>query len=207
MKYLYDISSAECVGDSLGKINYNFLSLDNGICQLSSLFFFDQYNLYTQLTELSAKMSNLNIIGKAFEIGSIYKETYTAVNLLSSYWSKREITIQYPVNVLQDVNDGVKRYYVDSSNTKESDIVNVALNYLNSNFPAKAYLSNFIFNVCFLMYSNDGNFTRTETGPYQMYPISQYWTVSFVKDDVYVKRSKTIKFKNISNTWIYIGSS
>ena len=203
MYYLYDIAKEECVGDALGKINYDFLTIDNNICQLSSLYFLETPNVYSEFLELSARFDLLNVIGDAFNLGAIYKQVYNAVSLLSSYWLTQEITIQYPINFIDDINENIKIYYLDSS-TSDSVLITAAKNYLNTNFPANLHYNNFVINVSFLLYSNDGDFTQTISAPVQEYPISQYWEATFRKDDIYVTRSKNIKFQNISNTWIYM---
>ena len=42
-----EIYREDCVGDSSGKHNYNLLSLDTTICNLSSQFFISNNNFYT----------------------------------------------------------------------------------------------------------------------------------------------------------------
>ena len=60
MNYIYDINEYECVGDSLGKINYNFLYLESQLCQLSSRYFDDGY--FTAFNKLSSIMDIMNNI-------------------------------------------------------------------------------------------------------------------------------------------------
>lgn len=203
MNYLYNIAKEECVGDALGKFNYNFLTTDNNICQLSSLYFLDNPNLYTEFLELSSKFDILNIVGDAYNSIAIYNQVYTAVSLLSSYWLSQEITIQYPINFIQDVNQSIKIYYLDNSSTNDNLLKNAAKNYLDTNFPANAHYKNFTINVSFVLYSSNGNFTQSVINPNKPYPISQYWEATFIKDDVHITRSRNVKFKNISNTWVY----
>ena len=204
MNYLYDIAKEECVGDALGKINYDFLTIDTNICELSSLYFLSNPNVYTEFLDLSARFATLDIIGEIFNLGAIYKQVYNAVSLLSSYWLKQEITIQYPINFIQDSYENIKMYYLDG--TTDTVLINAAKNYLNTNFPASLHYKNFIINVSFVLYSSNGDFTQSISAPTQAYPISQYWEAYFRKDDVCITRSRNIKFENVSNTWVYISS-
>ena len=155
--------------------------------------------------ELSAKMEMLNYVGDTFNIGSIYKQIYTATNLLSSYWVKQEVTIQYPINFVSDVNSNITNFYIDNL-TSDSTLIEVARNYLNQNFPARNHYKNFIMNISFLLYSSIGNFSQSVTDYGRYNPISNYWGVAFRKDDVYITRSRNIKFKNISDTWVFMGT-
>jgi len=204
MKYLHNIDSAETAGDSLGKINYNFLVADSLMCDLSSFYTKGDNNAYTILSEISSKVDNLNIVADYFDQPTKYKETYTAVSLLSSYWSVQQMTIQYPINFISDGYDSIKKYYIDNASTPDSILVNAGLNYLNINFPAYLYSNNTIMNVCFLIYSNDGAFAESIYIYPQTLPILINWAVTFTKADVYVKKSKTIRFKKMSNnTWLF----
>lgn len=208
MNYVYEINDYDCVGDSLGKYNYNFLNIDTNICKISSLFFLDNPNIYTEFTDFVNISSALITVGNAYNIVSIYKEMFTAVSLLSSYWNTPEISVQYPTNFISDSNISLKNYYLYSgtpnisSDGSNTNLISVAQIYINRNFPVSEYLTGSIVNISFLLYSNNGNFITTVNGPFKNYPISQKWNVNFIKNDVYVAHSPIFKFEKVSNVWV-----
>ena len=57
---VYNISLNDCVGDSVSKHNYNVLSLDTAICNLSSAFFNVQNNYLSIFSDLCANIENFN---------------------------------------------------------------------------------------------------------------------------------------------------
>ena len=56
------INPEECVGDSLAKHNFNFLSLDSVTCNLSSLFFSKLNNSIPLNNTFNDFSSNINYV-------------------------------------------------------------------------------------------------------------------------------------------------
>lgn len=201
MEYVYNIENYECVGDSLGKINYNFYELNNNLCALSANYFFNSPNIFTIFSELSSKITNLNIIGDVFNFAEIHKQIYTATKLLSSYWCTQEVTIQYPVNFLADGYDGVQNYYL--WNISNQTLINVAKNYLDANFPASRFFNGYKMNVSFILYSNSGTFQNSENSETAL-PVVRRWYITFVKNDVHVTNNKNVKFECVDKRWVFV---
>jgi len=200
MNYTYEILDYECVGDSLGKYNYNFINLDDKLCGVSSIFFLDNPNIYKEFNDFLNISESLINIGNVYNDVSGYKEAFTAVTLLSSYWNTPEITVQYPINFVSDSNVSLKNYYLDT--IADQNLSLIAQTYINANFPVSEYLPKSIVNISFLLYSSSGEFISTVDGPYQDYPRSQYWIVDFTKNDVYIVKSKNFKFEMVSDVWV-----
>jgi hypothetical protein len=201
-KLINNINLSDCVGDSLGKINYNVLSLDTAMCNLSSLFFNDpeNYNLY--FSDLNQNIQNFNTFADYFEYPTDFNKYTTATKYLSSYWNKNEITFTFPVNLYQ--GDDNIRIYVDT-NYPTQTLNNFGLNKLNSKYPAKNFLPNTIANVIFLLYSNNTAQTSVITTFSEIGTSDKIFNIRCRKDDVYIKEIKLSKYKIDPTTkiWTY----
>jgi hypothetical protein len=140
-----EIKREECVGDSIAKHNYNLLSLDTNICNLSSDIYKSTNNILTWFNDISASSTKYNIMAQNFSDASSkkYNINHTTIKVLSGYWNTSDFTVQFQHN----------NYYPDGNlNTSDGMAVNAytlntsldiiranALNYLNSNFPASNY--------------------------------------------------------------------
>ena len=205
MNYVYDISEYECVGDALGKINYNFLELESQICQLSSQYFEDGF--YTSFNKLSSILDNLNIVGREFASVPLYKQAYNATNLLSSYWNKNDISIIYPINleVVPNTVYSVQNYQISSVSTDQI-LIQKAQNLITQKFATEDFLNiTSIINVSFLIYANNGSYTPVTAGPFVAPPVMQYWNVILRKNDYHIEAIKTYKFEKIQDQWVNIG--
>lgn len=204
MNYLYDISEYECVGDVLGKINYNFLELENQICQLSAQYFSDGF--YTSFNRLSSIIQDLTFLGNQFSDSGIYKQTYTATKLLSSYWNKNEVSVIYPMNI--ETSDGFTQNYQISSLSTDSILIQKAKAFIDQKFASEDLLNDSsIINVSFLLYDNNGSFTPKTDGPFHNPPVMDSWNITLLKNDYYIKLVKTYVFKKVQNQWINTGKS
>ena len=99
--FTYEIFKQECVGDSLGKHNFNILSLDSGICNLSSKILTTTNNnipLMNSFADLSANIDIFNNNLPQMLNPLRFTRTYTGLNLLSAYWIRQEITVEYEFN-------------------------------------------------------------------------------------------------------------
>ena len=155
----FEINREECVGDSVGKHNYNSISLDTAICNLSSLFFKNTDNLLTWFNDISTNSVALTINANNFSNQSIirYNVTHTTINVLSSYWNTSEFTVQFEHNLYTaDGNlngpssDRINAY---TTSTPLTALINVAQNYLNNNFPVSAFNVNTRANVVMFLYN------------------------------------------------------
>jgi hypothetical protein len=172
----FNIEPYECVGDSLGKHNFNFLGLDSLICNLSSLFFStSRGNIPLLLTvrDLSSNQKSFNDNLTQMTNTFRFDRTYTGLNLLSSYWERHDTTISYP----NDRTAG--NYFVyNTSETFMPYMTATCLRHINLNYPASSYKLNAFFNVVVPVYSNlgsniisytytnlDGNSVNTPTMP------------------------------------------
>lgn len=205
MNYTYDIKPHECVGDALGKINYNFLILESQLCQLSSQYFEDGF--FTTFNKLSSIMTQMNFIGNEFSDAALYKQSYNATSLLSSYWNKNELTIQYPLNIeTLEYNTGYTTENIQiSSISTDSILIQKAQNFLNLKFRNEDLLDiSSIINVSFVLYANNGSYTPITDGPYTAPPIMQYWNITLRKNDYYIDSIKNYKFQKVQNQWVNI---
>lgn len=97
---ILNIELGDCLGDSIGKHNYNALVLDAQVCNLSSLYF-------NSSSDLSDTFSNFLSVLNIFEtLIPVFNQKQTndiittsvVTEILSSYWSNQEFTVQYPIN-------------------------------------------------------------------------------------------------------------
>ena len=95
MNYLHEIKDYECVGDALGKINYNFLEIDAKSCNIASLYYEGKNNFLEVLSNLNNNLNDLDALKRDMYSPSIFNQAYTATNLLSSYWGKHEFSVYY----------------------------------------------------------------------------------------------------------------
>jgi hypothetical protein len=90
---IYPLELNDNVGDSLGKINYNFLNINASLCNLKTNYKGD----VDKLKKLEKLMDRLDAVIGQMDYDDLQK-MYTTVNLLSSYWDKTEFSVQYPFN-------------------------------------------------------------------------------------------------------------
>ena len=157
MLYNHKIYEDDAVGNSLGKLNYNFLSTDIQTCNLMSKFFEGDDSIFTNFLKFSSMFINIiDFIDIFDEYNVLYQQSYTATNLLSSYWDKREITIQYPINFLSDSRNNIKDFYLKTSDN--NTLIETAKTYLNKNFAISDFKEGDIVNVQFLLYNSTSDF-------------------------------------------------
>lgn len=195
----YDIKIDECVGDSVSKHNYNLLSLDTAICNLSSLFFNDQSNYYSEFLDLSSNINAFNSFANVFFDPIKLNKATSATRSLSSYWNRHEITLTFPINVYEIGAFKQVKSYVDPTTTQES-LTQYGLNLLNNRYPVANFLKGSIANVVFLLYSNIGKMTTERT---QIFTITnRIFNVTNRKDDVHITGITIIKYQiNPSSQW------
>lgn len=196
---VYNISLNDCVGDSVSKHNYNVLSLDTAICNLSSAFFNVQNNYLSIFSDLCANIENFNNFANTFYEPSNITESSTATKYLSSYWQRNEITVTYPVNIYN--LDGATKYYIDD-NVPDETLKQYALTFLNRNYPSSNFIPKTIVNVVFLLFSNTGRLSQTETSRFGV--TNKIFNVIQRKEDVYIAKIKVLKYNNSNRrVWTY----
>lgn len=155
----FEINRQECVGDSIGKHNYNSMSLDTAICNLSSLMFTNTDNLLTWFNDISTNSVALKNNANDFSNKTIirYNVTHTTINVLSSYWNTSEFTVQFEHNLytadgnLNGPSSNPINAYTTS--TPLTALISVTQKYLNNNFPVSAFNTNTRANVIVFLYN------------------------------------------------------
>ena len=163
---IVEIDMQGCVGDTVGKINYNSLALDTTVCNLSSLFYTNNINLIkisNDLSSLTEQYSSLGILDKfTTDYKNLFLEATTTVNLLSSFWGNFEFSIQIPINAVSLPTSDLSILAPTLSTTNNIDEVYNLVNgklkvlsesHLNVNYPIKNYPNNTVVNVCFFLYN------------------------------------------------------
>jgi hypothetical protein len=204
-----EIYREECVGDSVGKHNYNLMSLDTNICNLSSQYFTapnNYYQVFSDFIKTSAlfiQMSNL------FYDPNRYNIATATVNLLSAYWTKHEFSVHYPLNISLLNQVLISCPTVNQVNT---NLISMAKSYLKTNYPANKYTINTYANVIFFLYNNPSNpsnpndLISKNLSPEYSYNVRHMYA-SFFKNDVHLKNGKIFKFINDgSNNWVYVST-
>lgn len=195
-----EILDTDCIGDSVAKQNYNLLSLDTNICNLSSLFFegFDSYyNVFSDFISYSAAfvqfISSLDIDRN--------NTVYTAVNLLSSYWNSHEFFIYYPFNTY--INDNTPANSISVNQTNQS-LISLANSYLNNTNPPYYFPEGTIANVVFSLYNvplnpnNPDDLVTSNISPSFSFTVRNMYG-KYKKQDVFFKNNKIIKFYRSSD--------
>lgn len=182
MTKLIDLS--DCVGDSLAKHNYNFLSLDQNICNLSSRFFNVDDNFYTIFKDLCANIDNFNEFADIFEFPIGINESKTATSYLSSYWQKKELNLTFPLNIWD--GDDFQIQYLDE-NTPDSALKSWGQAQLTRKYPPINFPDTSHANVCFLLYSNIGKvYDPVETSTTQLASNITPKITTYVRDGEYM---------------------
>jgi hypothetical protein len=221
------IDIQDCVGDSLGKHNYNTLVLDTTVCNLSSLLYSDIINVSNIFKGLSSIIVSYDSLIKKYNETKVNKITLASstVNLLSSFWDNYEFSVLYPLNALSLSNENLtilapilSNVNIDSvSRMAESTLKNFANSYLQekfdiSNFQENAQVS---INVTFFVYNvmpnladttvND-TLTRITYSPESFFDYNRrLLTYNFKRDNTHFTTGVILKFYLQNNRWNYAG--
>jgi len=143
----FEIQPTDCVGDSVGKHNYNILAIDTLNCNISSECFLGSDSILTWFNELSAFIPQLNWLATNFSTQAIssYELNHNIINTLSSYWDTSEFTVMYEYNIYTP--DGINNNIILDSVTPTSNYISTnfstlstrMLDYLSTKFPANSY--------------------------------------------------------------------
>jgi hypothetical protein len=226
------INVDDCVGDSLGKHNYNALVLDTNICNLSGTYFNDPNNVNTILYSLSSYINNFMMLADIFDESKLERMLLasTRVKMLSSYWNKHEFTVQYPVNGSAYPDDTGNPLPINApalSATDEqsiNDIIykklnNLGKSYLLNNFQLKNYQDGTIINLVFLLYNLTPSQVSVDFVPSPETPDPSYLIVAdygpaftytnresyanFTRDNIYLTQTLTLRYIKQNNDWNY----
>lgn len=160
----YEIFNQECVGDSLGKHNFNFLSLDSVLCNLSSLMLTTTNNntpLFSVFYDFSSnkKIFDDNLKLSLNELS--FERAYNGILLLSSYWMKQELTVVYEFNK-SNIGDQVQDFFINvNTPTFISELTSRGLDYIEDNYPTVNFNENAKINLVTPIYENDGSIVKT----------------------------------------------
>jgi hypothetical protein len=222
------IDQQDCLGDSLGKHNYNALVLDTSICNLSSLIYNQSNNVSTVFNTLSFLLDSYKYLFSVYNDDKLYKILIasTTVNLLSSFWGNYTFSVQYPINSISLSNENLSIFapILSSVNvqnleiTIESTLKNLASVYLHENYPPNNFSDNTIVNVVFFLYnliptvndsSNETNDSLTTVSYLSGINSFNYNTrivyPTFTRDNVHFTSGIILKYYIKNNIWNYNG--
>lgn len=204
-----EIYRDECVGDSVGKHNYNLMSLDTNICNLSSQYFNipeSYYNVFSDFISNSALFMQMYDL---FYDPNRYNMATATVNLLSAFWAKHEFSVHYPLNISVLNNLAIT---CPTINQADSSLISLAKSYLKTNYPASNYNKYTYVNVIFFLYNVPSNprdpndLISKNFSPELSYNVRHMYA-SFLRTDVHLRNGKIFKFSNDGlGNWIYLSS-
>jgi hypothetical protein len=207
-----NIDINDSVGDSVGKHNYNVLSLDTTICNLSSIFYNNDSNLLNIFNNFSSLVSNYKTLSASYteaKVDNILR-AITTVNVLSAAWSHLEFSVLYPI----DANRSP--LVLKSTNTKDIDnfvdakLKHVGQSWLTTNYSTKDYPQNTIIDLTFFPYSyapnikNSDHLLATAKSPKSFGYWDRLMNVNLSRESVYISQAIIVQFQNINNVWTYV---
>lgn len=206
-KITFEIQKNECVGDSIAKHNYNVLSIDAKVCNLSSSFFnitdnykkyFDDYVSYIpELTAAYGEYNNKSIYR--------YKIADATVKTMSPYWNKHEFTVQLNTNISLNFNTNqIGNYLRSDFNT----LCSACFNYLNYNYPASSFMDPTTAHVIGFFFSsiqpNINSHVTVNALPTEFSENERTMNVYFNKQSINLMGMYIFSFTNsiIKNSWL-----
>jgi hypothetical protein len=201
-----EIFREDCVGDSSGKHNYNIMSLDTNVCNISSEYFFITNNINYVLTELESNVEKYIQAANIFQNPAKFNQVSAAVNLLSSYWQKHEFSVHYPLNI--SVLYGDTTVSCPTVNQLNEKLISLARTFLNKNYPANSFENDTKANVLFFLYNVPVNpkdpkdLITSKTSPEFSYNVRHMYA-EFIKQDVHLGNGKILRFANINKNWAF----
>lgn len=174
----FEIDRYECVGDSVGKHNFNALSLDTVICNLSSEIFNKENNILSTFKDISSWRNRYDLMSNKFnsDIALRYNMNTTTINLLSAYWDTYEFTVQYEYNMYtpdMPNNSGLtypNPHYADGTkidaytiDTSVETLLNTAYTYLSTYLSPNLFTSGTRVNVNMFLHNTTDASILTNT--------------------------------------------
>lgn len=198
-----EIFREDCVGDSSGKHNYNLLSLDTNICNISSQYFIVPNNINSIFNNFIENAPRFSQVVDLFLDPKRFNLVSASVNLLSSYWTKHEFSVHYPLNISLLQNMTVS---CPTVNQLDEKLISSAKTYLNQNYSAKNFEENTYANVIFFLYNvpvkptDPNDLITSKTSPEFSFNVRHMYA-EFIKQDVSLGNGKIFKFKNVDKKW------
>jgi hypothetical protein len=223
---ILNINPDECVGDSVGKHNYNALALDTTLCNLSSLFYVNEINVSKAIYDLESLVFNYYGLRYEYtlEYANEFKKAATIVNLLSSFWGNYEFSISLPINTVSLNNQDIYLLTPVLSTLNENNVSRIAsttLKYiseieLNNNYSPLKYPNYTIINVNVLLYNlaptikdqnnNVDPLIKIKYSPTQSYNYTnRVINAAYSRDTVYVSTGLILRFYVKDKKWNYMG--
>jgi hypothetical protein len=221
------IDLQDCIGDSLGKHNYNALVLDTTICNLSSLMYNNINSMSNIFQNLSSIMQSYDTLDRKYNEEKVNHITLASstVNLLSSFWSKYEFSVLYPLNAISLPTENLTILTPILSAVNLKNVNNLAVGTLR-NFANSYLLENFDVNnfeqnaqvtvdVVFFLYNvmpnltdsniND-NLTKITYSPQSFYDYNnRRLSCDFRRDNTHFTTGVILKYYLQDNRWEYNG--
>jgi len=207
-QYTFELFEEDCVGNDVGKHNFNALSLETKVCNISSQFF----NTDTSLLALSAFSEQMDTVFLYGNVGR-YNTASTTVSLLSTHWGHHEFSVLYELNISTKVNQDFIQPTVFNP---VEHLTFLSTLYLNKNFPTKNFPTGTKVNVCMFLYTQtvtpyregdslnmDGLATQTYTNKEFSF-WQRYVTGYFGRKDVHFEYGRILKFANADGVWTLI---
>jgi hypothetical protein len=221
------INLQDCIGDSLGKHNYNTLVLDTTICNLSSLMYSNIANVSNMFQNLSSIIQSYSSLNKKYDENKVNHITLAsnAVNLLSSFWGRYEFSVLYPLNAISLSNENLtiltpilSTVNVSTVNiVAENTLKNFANSYLQESFDVNNFEDNaqvtinvgfFLYNVMPNLTDNTVNDTLTKItySPQSFFDYNtKLLTYNFRRDNTHFVTGVILKYYLQNNRWNYAG--
>jgi hypothetical protein len=217
------IDERECLGDVVGKINYNFVVAETIFCNISSfiknydLNFLDFLEEYTFLEE------------NAIDITSNYRNEIilaaTTVNLLSSFWGHYEFSIQIPLNAVtlplgsREILAPVLAEPIEKEKVEiivDKSLKNIAEFHLNSNYLSQNYFEGTVINVSFFLYNQvpvikepnsdvDPLVKETYEDNSAFSFNKRTMSVSYTRSNIHFTTGVILRFVLFERRWVYLG--
>jgi hypothetical protein len=221
-----EINKEDCIGDSLGKHNFNALALDTIVCNLSTQFYnkpeINFEKIKNEITDLIAYYGSMQ-----YYIKDVFKNDMSyvssTVNLLSSFWNNYEFSILIPINaismndndlaILAPVLPSVSPASLDAiANTTLKTLADIEL---STNYNAISYPNNTIINVGFFLYNlvpvisdTNGNdpLTKVTYSPSPTFNFTQRSIdATYTRDSIHLTTGVILRYYVSDQKWNYIG--
>lgn len=223
-----NISPQECIGDSLGKINYNMLVLDTTLCNLSSEMYLPDTGFKSIYQDINSFIYNYGDIYNYINEDSTNQilQAASTVTLLSSFWGTNEFSISLPINavslnendtilispVLSTINESTLNSLV------ETFLKNLCLVELDTNYSAYQYPNNTIVNISTLLYNINPSLSSVDVA-YTQDPLvkvsyspsnvfsynNRVITANYNRDNIFVTSGLILRFFVQDSKWNYMG--
>jgi hypothetical protein len=211
--YTLEIYPDECVGDSLGKHNYNILNLEKNLSQFNYI-----KNLSPEvLADIDEKFTFLNEVKESFINNKRLSQCLSTVKILEKHWKAKNIFVNFPINLSDQWKDPETRCI--SIEEKFEDVVLKLKKILYLKYHPSSYVENTKIHFAVPIYN-----TPVAT-PEQDYRVSKNYkssnvdiqvsapfsyenrtqNVNIFKKSQHITQIQTFVFKNFKNKrWILI---